>query len=224
MRLRAKNKIVSRLQLCEYVKKNYFSIIIIYKIIGNIATYCLFGLFFLLITNCGLHDPGDARKIPPGAKARVEKNIQEGKGFRLKNVIKKGTGTFDFATSNEMWRASLELLDFTPLHNVDYSGGIIITDWFGDKNGKDFIKITIRFLSNEIRADGLEIYIYKKKCNTVNNCVVRKISSSLEQELKVAILKKAAILQKETTAYKRKIIRKRRGTVLDVDNQKAKGP
>jgi len=169
----------------------------IYKIKGNIATYCLFGLFFLLITNCGLHDPGDARKIPPGAKARVEKNIQEGKGFRLKNVIKKGTGTFDFATSNEMWRASLELLDFTPLHNVDYSGGIIITDWFGDKNGKDFIKITIRFLSNEIRADGLKVTIHKKICkeNQLNKCEITKVESTLGQEIKLAILKKAAIIK-----------------------------
>ena len=49
-----------------------------------------------------------------------------------------------------MWRASLETLDFLPLTTVDYSGGIIITDWYFDNTGKseESIKISIRFLSN----------------------------------------------------------------------------
>ena len=184
-------------------------------------------LSLLTISNsCGIYKPVSARDIPPEVDKRVKKNIEEGRGIGgMGGLFGKDGGSFQFATSNEMWRASLEILDFIPLANADYAGGIIITDWYTEENtNNEALKITIRFLSNEIRADGLEIYIYKKKCNTVNNCVVRKISSSLEQELKVAILKKAAILQKETTAYKRKIIKKRRGSVLDVDNQKAKGP
>ena len=107
-----------------------------------------------------------------------------------------GSGTFDFASSNEMWRASLELLDFTPLHNVDYSGGIIITDWFSEKMDQDPIKITIRFLSNEIRADGIKVIIHKKICKEkqIDNCKIIKIESTLSQEIKLAILKKAAII------------------------------
>ena len=108
----------------------------------------------------------------------------------------KGSGSFDFATSNEMWRASLELLDFTPLHNVDYSGGIIITDWFSERESQDPIKITIRFLSNEIRADGIKVIIHKKICKKkqIDNCKIIKIESTLSQEIKLAILKKAAII------------------------------
>ena len=54
------------------------------------------------------------------------------------------------------------------------------------------IKITIRFLSNEIRADGIDIIIHKKKCNEVNSCKTNKVESNLNSEIKLAILKKAA--------------------------------
>ena len=109
---------------------------------------------------------------------------------------KKKGGDFQFASSNEMWRATLELLDFTPLSNVDYSGGIIITDWFSETSAQDPIKITVRFLSNEIRADGLKVIIHKKICKTINDCKVIKVDSTLGQEIKLAILKKAAIMKK----------------------------
>ena len=92
-----------------------------------------------------------------------------------------------------MWRATLSLLDFTPLSNVDYSGGIIITEWFNDKNSKnESIKITVRFLSNEIRADGINIIVHKKICLEVNNCEIKKIDSTISQDIKLAILKKAS--------------------------------
>ena len=148
---------------------------------------------FILLTNCGIWDPADARKIDPNAQVRAEKNIQEGRGFRLSQMGKGGSGSFEFATSNEMWRATLSLLDFTPLSNVDYSGGIIITEWFNDKNSKnESIKITVRFLSNEIRADGINIIVHKKICPEVNNCVIKKIESTISQDIKLAILKKAS--------------------------------
>ena len=91
-----------------------------------------------------------------------------------------------------MWRASLELLDFTPLQNVDYSGGIIVTDWFNEKEDQDSLKITVRFLSNEIRADGIKVIIHKRICKQFDNCKIIKIKSTLAQEIKLAILKKAA--------------------------------
>ena len=108
-----------------------------------------------------------------------------------------GGGNFQFASSNEMWRASLELLEFTPLSNVDYSGGIIITDWFSENSEQDPLKITIRFLSTEIRADGLKVIIYKKICkkNDKNNCKTVQDNTTLGQEIKLAILKKAATIE-----------------------------
>ena len=112
---------------------------------------------------------------------------------------------FEFASSNELWRASLEVLDFLPLSNVDYSGGIVTTDWYNDGTSADeSIKITVRFLTNEIRSDGIKIIVHKKKCGIQQKCTVKKVSSALEYELQVAILKKAVIFEKEYTTKNRK--------------------
>ena len=70
---------------------------------------------------------------------------------------------FEFASSNELWRASLDVIDFMPLTSANYSGGIIITDWYSE-NPDESIKITIRFLTNEVRSDALDVKIFYKKC------------------------------------------------------------
>tara|TARA_B100000029_G_C17284321_1_gene854606 strand:- start:87 stop:713 length:627 start_codon:yes stop_codon:yes gene_type:complete len=156
-------------------------------------------LFFL--NSCGPLKPKktDLRKIPGDPKDKRAKNIQEGRGFRLMDVGKqKGSGgNFQFASSNEMWRATLELLEFTPLSNVDYSGGVIITDWFSENSEQDPIKITVRFLSNEIRADGIKVIIYKKICKKSDkiNCQTIQDDTTLGQEIKLAILKKATSIK-----------------------------
>jgi|TARA_B100001964_G_C14169204_1_gene570626 hypothetical protein len=158
-------------------------------------------LFLSLIgslTSCGMYKPSDARVVSPNVDERVKQAIQEGRGFRLgKGGIGKGGTNFEFASSNELWRASLEVLEFSPLSNVDYSGGIIITDWITEGISDDeAIKITVRFLSNEIRADGLSVIIHKKVCNKFKMCTIDKIKSSLEEEIKLAILKTATLLEK----------------------------
>ena len=158
-------------------------------------------LFFLvpLISNCGIYKPVDARKVDPNVNKRVEKNIQEGRGFKVFSGKQKGGGVFEFASSNEMWRASINLLDFTPFSNVDYSGGIIITDWFTDESSKEkeYLKITVRFLSNEIRSDGIKVIIHKKKCIDANNCNISKVDTTLANEIKLEILKEAAKMKAE---------------------------
>ena len=146
--------------------------------------------------SCGLYRKTDLREVPVNVDDRAAKNIAEGKSFRFGDIGNGSGGSFEFASSNEMWRASISLLDFAPFSNVDYSGGIIITDWFADEGVKnEYLKITVRFLSNEIRADGLNVLIHKKTCNEVNVCGVSKIKSTLSQEIKLAILKEAAILK-----------------------------
>ena len=138
--------------------------------------------------------PGaDARKVPYSAQERVKRNIEEGKGFRMTNLVKKrGGGDFEFASSNELWRASLDVIDFMPLASANYSGGMIITDWFTDaENPEESIKLTIRFLTNEIRSDALSIKIFYRKCNELNKCVINQKTGNLEKELKKEILKLA---------------------------------
>ena len=139
--------------------------------------------------------PGaDARKFPADPKLRVEQNLREGRGLRLNDTFKKRKGVFDFASSNELWRASLDVIDFMPLSSVNYSGGIIITDWYTEKNSPgESIKISIRFLTNEIRSDALDIKIFTRKCiDTSFNCSVTNLSGNLSTEIKKEILKKAA--------------------------------
>ena len=154
----------------------------------------LFIIFFaFLLNSCA--NRGDARKSPPDPKERVKKNIEEGRGFRLMdNINKGGTRNFDFASSNELWRASLDTIDFMPLASVNYSGGIIVTDWYSaDQNSNQNVKISIRFLTNEIRSDALDIKIFNRKCSdTLLNCNFTEISGNLVTELKKEILKKAS--------------------------------
>jgi len=164
-----------------------------------ISKFLILTLSFFVITSCGIYKKTDARKVPTSGMERAEKNIQEGRGFRLFDPDRnKGGGVFNFATSNPMWRATIELLDFVPFSNVDYSGGIIITDWYyEDEETSESIKITVKFLSNEIRADGLSVLIYNRTCNEINKCKTSKVDSKLSEEVKVAILKKAAMIKEQ---------------------------
>ena len=149
----------------------------------------------ILLNSCA--NRGDARKYPPDPKLRVKKNIEEGRGFRLSNALGKTSGgNFEFASSNELWRASLDTIDFMPLASVNYSGGIIITDWYsGNLNSNEDIKISIRFLSNEIRSDAVDIKIFKKICDKNNKCVINESVGELNKELQRKILKKAKIYE-----------------------------
>ena len=167
-------------------------------------------IILTFLSSCGIYKPSDARKVSPSSQERMQKNISEGKGFSIEKMRGKGkSGTnYQFASSNSMWRATLEILDFLPLANVDYSGGIITTDWYNEGTASDeAIKITVRFLTNEVRSDGLKIIVHKKRCTTQSNCSVKKIASKLEQELRLAILKKAALFEKDSKAKKPKFKR-----------------
>ena len=158
----------------------------------------ILSFLILFLSGCNGKLPGaDATKYPPDPKLRVKKNMEEGRGFRLMDKINSGrSGNFEFASSNELWRASLDTIDFMPLASVNYSGGIIITDWYSNNsNSKEKIKISIRFLTNEIRSDAIDIKIFKKICSEINNCVVTETKGELIKELKRKILKTAKIYE-----------------------------
>ena len=157
----------------------------------------ILSLIFLNACN-GKLPGGDARKNPPDPAKRVAKNIEEGKGFRLMDKVDVGgSGKFEFASSNPLWRASLDTIDFMPLTSVNYSGGIIITDWYSTDNNNESIKISIRFLTNEIRSDALDIKVFSRNCETPTNCIISEKSENLIPELNTKILKTAAIYKKQ---------------------------
>ena len=156
---------------------------------------------FLALGGCGIYKKVDARKVSPNVNDRVKENLEKGKGYKIfdarRNIM--GGGAFQFANSNGLWRASLDVIDFMPLTSVNYSGGIIITDWYSDsKNPNESIKISIRFLTKEIRSDSLDIKIFNRKCdNNSYNCKFTNSSENLVAELNKEILKRAAIYKDE---------------------------
>ncbi len=163
---------------------------------------------FLIVSACSVPNALKPKKvdpsIPAGAKERARKNIEEGRGVSLKGAFGKRGTNYEFSTSNPLWRASLEIIDFMPLTTVDYSGGIIITDWYSDNNNSnDSIKITVRFLSNEIQSNSLKIIVHNKKCKTNENCSINEIDSNIKFELQRSILAKAARLELESKNSKK---------------------
>lgn len=158
----------------------------------------LLSTVFLTIS-CGMYEKVDQRQRPDTAKAKARKNVEEGRAAGLGSLLKNSRGgNFEFSSSNPMWRATLEALDFLPLTTVDYSGGTIITDWYsGESNDNESIKITVRFLSNEIRADSLKIIVHKKNCISNSNCSTTLVNrSKISDELNSVILREASLLEK----------------------------
>ena len=165
---------------------------------NNLRNLAILSSLIIFLYSCGMG--ADARQFPPDAESRVKKNIEEGRGFRMfEDENKGGSGNFDFASSNSLWRASLDTIDFMPLASANYSGGIIITDWYSsDSNSAEAIKISIRFLTNEIRSDALDIKVFYKKCTSNENCKIIEKSENIKKELSKKILTKAAVYEKET--------------------------
>ena len=170
-----------------------------------IGILCLFSAL-LILSSCKLPKPGDARTMEMEGEERARKNIEEGKGFSLKKAVGGRKTTYEFSTSNPLWRATFDVIDFMPLVTVDYSGGMIDTDWYTDSNTtNDSLKFTIRFLSNEIRADSLKIIIHRKTCKVQSNCIIKKITSTkLEETIRSDIIRKAALLDEAGKDKKKK--------------------
>ena len=182
------------------------------KNILKIVFFCILATFFLNscsgIQKAAKKIPGgDASKVPADPAERVKKNLEEGRGFRIMDLADKKPkgGVFDFASSNELWRASLDVIDFMPLSSVNYSGGIIISDWYSsEQNSNDSIKISIRFLTNEIRSDALDIKVFNRKCiKSLIDCKITNSKGVVVTELKKEILKKATIYKKESKEKKK---------------------
>ena len=162
-------------------------------------------LIFLFLSSCADSFKGaDARKIPANMTERQRQNIEEGRGFTLGNVGGSKAGEFDFASSNELWRASLDTLDFMPLSLANYSGGIIVTDWYASNGSIDeSVKISVRFLSNEIRSDSLQIKVFYKKCSMQDNCQITHKTNALANDIEKKILTKAVLYEKEIKSKKK---------------------
>ena len=170
---------------------------------NKFLTHLLLPILMLSLTSCGkgFFKKVDMRERPVNMQERARQNVEQGKGISINKMLnRRGNTNFQFSSSNPLWRASLEILDFLPMTTVDYAGGMIISDWYSDNtsNSNESIKITIRFLSNEVRSDSLKIIAHKKTCKGVSSCNTTILeNSAISKELISSIVRKAALLEKE---------------------------
>lgn len=146
-------------------------------------TILVLGLIATL-NSCADKDPVTGKKIlrEPNLNKRLEKE----EGF----IFGKKQGGVALAGSNVMWKATLEVLDFIPIENASYTGGLISTSWYSGKSSKESIKFNIKFYSDEISPNSIKILNFKKICDQNNNCSIVKGSEKINQQLKNKILEK----------------------------------
>ena len=159
-------------------------------------------IIFAILTNCGgSTDPvtGEKVLIEPNADKRARQAADKGGGiFGDINNTKPATNTFSFASSNPLWRATLKTLDFLPLVNADYSGGVIIYDWYSENlNSNEQIKVSIKFLNSELKSSSFQITAHKKKCDDLGKCFITKSDDKFISEIKDTIIATARIMSIE---------------------------
>jgi hypothetical protein len=159
------------------------------KKINYISIFCI--LVFIL--QCAKVDPVTGEKviIEPNTTEKAREAARKSGGLFGDIMNKNTTNTFEFSTSNVLWRATLNNLDFLPLINADYSGGIIVYDWFSEKTENKSIKISVRFLSNELKSSSIVIAGHKKTCDDVGKCFVEKLDNKFTNEIKESIISTA---------------------------------
>ena len=163
----------------------------------------------LSLSNCNMfkaeRDPVSGKKIrkEPDLMKRSDIYADEQGGIFNSKKSKQGT-TYNFATSNIIWRATLESLDFVPLQSANYSGGVLITDWYSnDINSNESIKIEVRFLSDKASPSSLKIISYKKICKN-SNCKIAKLSENFNDKLLSSIMIKVRELKVKEKLNKKK--------------------
>ena len=168
----------------------------------NFCKIIVYFFLFSLLLSCGqgFFKKVDTRKVPISGPERAKKNIKEGRGVSLGKAMGRNSGStnYEFSSSNPMWRATLDILDFLPLTTVDYSGGVIISDWYTDGTNKNqALKVTVRFMSNVIQSNSIKITVHRKKCSVDQSCKIDLFKSRIQDELIASILREATILEKQ---------------------------
>jgi hypothetical protein len=162
--------------------------------------YCFILLFLLaFLGHCAKVDPVTGEKILVETDTRKKsREFVDKQGGLFGEIGKSSSGTnFEFSTSNVLWRATLKSLDFLPLANADYSGGIIVYDWYSNKNDKESIKISVRFLSNELKSSSVMVAGHKKICDEVGKCFIEKLDDKFTDEIKESVISTARLLKIE---------------------------
>ena len=165
-------------------------------------------LFCIFILNCSKIDPvtGEKILIEPDTQKKAREFADKGGGiFGDINNKKSSSTSVDFASSNVMWKATLKTLEFLPLSNTDYSGGIIVYDWYSQTNNpREQIKISVRFLSNELKSDSIKVIAHKKICDSAEKCSNSTLDEKFSNTVKENIITSARLLKIEEAKKEKK--------------------
>jgi hypothetical protein len=153
----------------------------------------IFLSLLVFLGNCAKVDPVTGEKVLEETDTRKKsREFVDKQGGLFGEIGKRSSGTtFEFSTSNVLWRATLKNLDFLPLANADYSGGIIVYDWYSNKDDKQSIKISVRFLSNELKSSSIVVAGHKKICDAAGKCFVEKLDNKFTDEIKESVISTA---------------------------------
>jgi hypothetical protein len=167
----------------------------------------IIGTTIVGLTQCSKIDPVSGEKvlIETDSKKKAEQSRDSQGGIFGAIGQNKSSNTFEFSTSNVLWRATLKSLDFLPLMNADYSGGVIIYDWYSQTNNpKEQIKISVQFLNNELRSDSIKITAHKKICDNMDRCSNSTIDQNFANSIKENIITSARMLKIEEVKKEKK--------------------
>ena len=148
--------------------------------------------FLTLLISCSKKDQEKKEVFEPNVDKRARAAVDKG-GITIfgDRTGSGGSGSnVKFANANVMWKATLQAMEEIPLSQIDYSGGIIITDWYGNSNNTEKskqIKITVRFLSDELSSSSLQIINHQKICEQ-NKCTTTLGGNLLNDEIKEKII------------------------------------
>ena len=169
--------------------------------------FVFIGLLFLF--SCQKNEDSEKsvfkkKRLEPNLNKRAEEYAESGGGILKQFKGQSGTGNFEFATANVLWKASLKTLDFIPLQSANYSGGILITDWYSGSLDRDSsIKIEVRFKATELSTSSIDVLSYKRTCKNMS-CATVKMDNNFNLDIKRKILSSARKMKIQEEKKKKK--------------------
>ena len=121
--------------------------------------FLLYVLIFLTACSSNNQTVKNTTKPEPGLFSK-----DASVGINITDLLGPRSDESSINVNGYLWRASLDVLSIAPLISTDALGGIIITDWYTNKNIKDKrIKITAHIRTSELRSDGIKVKVHVQK-------------------------------------------------------------
>ena len=104
--------------------------------------------------------------------------------------------TAALGVNSYLWRATLDTLAFLPLSSADPIGGTVITDWYVNPQvPAERLKVTVYILDTRLRADGLNVTVFKQTRDSAGQWVDAPVSPQTDIDIENSILTRARQLR-----------------------------